>query len=44
MSPNGFFTADSWHPTKQDAIDAASEIFGVAHTAWSDTRTNTSGS
>lgn len=37
MSPSGFFTADSWHPTKEDAIDAAREIFGVPATAWSDT-------
>ena len=35
MSPHGFFTADSWHQTKQDALDTASELFGVLPDAWS---------
>lgn len=44
MSPTGFFTADSWHPTKQDALDAACEIFGVSQAEWSASRTNIDGS
>lgn len=36
MSPEGFFSADSWHPTKSEAIDAGYEIFGVSETSWSD--------
>jgi hypothetical protein len=35
MSPHGFFTADSWHQTKQDALDTARELFGVLPDAWS---------
>ena len=38
MSPSGFFVADSWHPTKQDALDTAYEIFGVEKSAWSEDR------
>ena len=38
MTPTGFFTADSWHETKQDAIDAAFEIFGVSCASWSKRR------
>ena len=38
MSPSGFSTADSWHPTKQDAIDTACEMFGVSPTAWGSLR------
>ena len=41
MSPEGFFTADSWHPTKNDAIDAACEIFGVSETSWSNSLATT---
>lgn len=28
-SPFGYVTADSWHPTKQDALQSASELFDV---------------
>ena len=35
MSPNGFFTADSWHQTIQDALDTARELFGVITDDWS---------
>ena len=35
MSPSGFFTADTWHQTKQDALDAAAELFGVEPNSWS---------
>lgn len=38
MSPSGFFTADYWYPTKQDALDDAFEIFSAARNAWSDVR------
>ena len=34
MSPDGFFTADSWHETRQDAINAAWELFGVNESQW----------
>lgn len=34
MSPEGFFMADSWHETKQEALDSARELFGVAHNDW----------
>lgn len=37
MSPSGFFTADSWHPTKQDALDAALEVFDIDQSEWSNT-------
>lgn len=35
MSPQGFFTADSWHRTREDAMDTARELFGVPLDAWS---------
>lgn len=35
MSPHGFFTADSWHQTKEDALSTARELFGVLPAAWS---------
>jgi len=38
MSPSGFFSADSWHPTRHDALEAAFEIFGVDPKNWSDVR------
>jgi hypothetical protein len=34
QSPEGFFTADTWHPTLDDAFDAAHEMFGVSRGAW----------
>jgi hypothetical protein len=30
QDPDGFFTADAWFPTQQEAIEAASAEFGVA--------------
>ena len=35
MSPEGFFTADSWHPTKEDALDSARSLFDIAPEDWS---------
>jgi len=43
MAPSGFFTADSWHPAKQDALDAACDIFDVPQNEWSDVRTTENG-
>jgi len=40
MSPSGHFTADSWHQTKQDALDAAKELFDVPQDVWSDSPRN----
>jgi hypothetical protein len=37
MSPSGFFTADYWYQTMQEALDAAEELFGVCHDKWSKT-------
>jgi hypothetical protein len=34
MSPRGFFTADSWHETRQDATTPARELFGVTPADW----------
>ena len=34
MSPVGFFTADSWHETLDDALDAAVESLGIPRDAW----------
>ena len=38
MRPSGFFTADTWHRTKDDALLEALELFGVARDAWSNNR------
>jgi len=35
MSPSGFFTADAWHETKQDALESAHELFGIEFDEWS---------
>ncbi|ADB17722.1 hypothetical protein Psta_3058 [Pirellula staleyi DSM 6068] len=35
MSPRGFFPADTWHQTKQDALDTARELLGVLPEVWS---------
>lgn len=35
MSPAGFFTADAWYESKDEALTAASELFGVAPGKWS---------
>ena len=43
MSPTGFFTADTWHQTKDDALLAALELFGVARDAWSSIRLSNKG-
>jgi hypothetical protein len=34
MSPAGYFTADTWHETVEDAKDAAHRVFGVPPEAW----------
>ncbi|MCU7797068.1 MAG: hypothetical protein KZQ75_08060 [Candidatus Thiodiazotropha sp. (ex Myrtea spinifera)] len=34
MSPEGFFTADYWYQTKDEAIDSALELFGVSEIQW----------
>lgn len=36
MSPDGFFTADHWYATKQDAIDDAQTLFGLTPNEWSE--------
>jgi hypothetical protein len=40
MTPSGYFTADSWHPTKHDAVESARELFGIDQYAWSRFRSN----
>ena len=35
MSPDGCFTADTWHATVDDALESANRVFGVPLTAWS---------
>ena len=35
MSPDGCFTADSWHETRADAIETAERLFDVRQAAWS---------
>jgi hypothetical protein len=34
MSPEGCFTADTWHETVEDAKDTAYRIFGVSPDQW----------
>jgi hypothetical protein len=34
MSPEGCFTADTWHETQEDARQAALRLFGVPLHAW----------
>lgn len=34
MSPTGFFTADYWYETKNDALENAEELFGVDPNSW----------
>ena len=34
MSPEGCFTADTWHKTRQEAIDVAMSLFGVRDSEW----------
>ena len=34
MKPEGFFTADDWHETLQDALDAGRELFGIDLSEW----------
>jgi hypothetical protein len=34
MAPEGFFTADSHHPTIDDVMAAAEELFGVTREQW----------
>ncbi len=36
MSPEGFFTADSWHETRQAALETAHELFGVDVKDWTE--------
>lgn len=34
MSPEGFFTADCWYETKQEAFDDAKSMFGISEDQW----------
>ena len=34
MSPDGFFTTDSWHATKDEALETAERLFGVGRNNW----------
>jgi hypothetical protein len=34
MSPEGCFTADTWHETVEEAKDTALQIFGVSPDQW----------
>jgi hypothetical protein len=34
QSPDGFFTADTWHATLADALDTAQRCFGVRPRDW----------
>ena len=34
MSPEGGFTADDWYATREEALRAAYELFGVPVDAW----------
>jgi hypothetical protein len=34
MSPEGAFTADDWYATREEALRAACELFGVPVDAW----------
>src|SRR4051794_29567181 len=34
MSPEGCFTADTWHEMVEDAKDTAFEVFGVPNDGW----------
>ena len=36
MSPEGCFTADTWHETIEDAKDTAFRIFGVPPDGWTE--------
>jgi hypothetical protein len=35
LIPVGFFTADYWYRTKQDALEAAEELFAIGPDMWS---------
>jgi hypothetical protein len=43
MSPAGYFTADSWHATKDDALSSAFELFGVTRSTWTNSRSTNTG-
>ena len=34
MLPDGFFTADCWFQTRQEALESAEEEFGVLASSW----------
>jgi hypothetical protein len=34
MTPEGCFTADTWHKTRVEAVEEAERIFGVPESAW----------
>lgn len=42
MAPTGFFTADSWFKTKQEALESAEELFGVRADEWTVNQPNAS--
>jgi len=35
MTPEGFFTADYWYMSLQEAMESAEELFGVSTAEWS---------
>jgi hypothetical protein len=34
MAPQGFFTADHWFESKQEALDNAQELFDIPPDSW----------
>jgi len=36
MAPEGFFTADTWHETKTEALEEAKKLFGVDPSIWTE--------
>ena len=42
ITPEGFFTADSWYKTLDEALASASELFGVAAHNWKNVETRDS--
>ena len=34
ISPEGYFTADSWHESKKEAIEAAKELLNIPESEW----------
>ena len=38
ISPTGFFTADHWYKTKEDALRDAEKVFGIRSDEWTSKR------